>query len=129
MPIIHEEYLTRPLNLSARKEVKEKLVSVHPEVFHRQQVNFVDLDLLNQFNLQKIKSVPVYSTAKTELRKRLHLDKDHIVDIHEKMKAQQKNSNEQYIQQIDLSPYAVFSFSQLQGEVLKQCWNENKVWF
>lgn len=129
MPIIHQEYLTRPLNLSARKEVKDKLVFVHPEVFHRQQVNFVDLDLLNQFNLQKIKSVPVYSTAKTELRNTLHLDKDHIVDIHEKMKVQQKRSNEQYIQQIDLSPYAVFSFSQLQGEVLKQCLKENKVCF
>lgn len=116
------------LNLSARKAVKEKLRFEHPEIYHREQVNLVDLELLNQFNLQQIKSVPVYSTAKSEIR-REYLDKDHIMDIHKKMKIQQKNPNEQYIQQIDLSPYAVFSFSKLQGEVLGQCFKEDKVFY
>lgn len=126
VPLLHKSYVTRPLNLAARKEVKTKLIHEYPEKFHREQINFVNLELLNKFNLQGIKSIPVYAMAKTEMRN-AGLDKDHIIDVNNKMKEQQKNPDTQFLQQIDLNPYAVFSYSKLQGQILKQCLQENVV--
>lgn len=112
--------MTRPLNLSARNEVKQELVYEYPEKYHREQINFVDLNLLEQHNLQQIKSVAVYAMAKSEMRNKGH-EKDHIADVNNTMKKQLKNPETQYLQAIDLNPYAVYSYSKLQGEILKQC--------
>lgn len=103
-----------------------KLLHEYPEKYHREQINFVDLELLDKMNLQQIKSVAVYATAKSEMRNS-GLDKDHIVDIHKKLIEQKKNTDTQFLQAIDLYPYAVFSYSKLQGDILKQCLKENQV--
>lgn len=75
----------------------------YPEKYHREQINFVDLKLLEQFNLQQIKSVPVYAMAKSEMRNKGH-DKDHIEDVNSKLKEQLKIPETQYLQAIDLNP-------------------------